>query len=1062
MVYRPSPECFDAAASASGGRLTADEINAAFQKVADHADKLKRDGNPVGRAEKLSAFAAREGERARVAAALQRRHAALNILARDRLTATLDGHMAAGLSPQKSLLAIMEGTSRAVEGGRASVDALKNAYEGRYVGELFSRIQAERPHVLDALNDTKLDADVVREMAELKEGGTPGRTGNEDARYLARVYADFADLSRADLNRLGASIGKLDGWAGAQIHDDLKMLRAGKDAWTQAVMPLLDVERSFPDATPEEVDGILADMFDTLISGIPNKVSAREQGQRVNPANLAKSLGKSRVLHFRDADSALAYRDQFGYGDTVSGMVGHLRRSARMAAVMETFGPNPENMLNSLAAGMQRRLAHDPAFLPDVPTEKRLAMKDELSTDAGALRNALDIATGLASRPVNMTAATISSNIRAGQSAAKLGGMVISAALDVPTQATAGMFRGNGYFNTLFQQLDGIRRGRPKGEQAELSYLWGEGFDGMLGHIVAPAAAQDSPVGSVSKLLEKFFRLTGQTWWTDVNRATAARITAAEMGVRAKVAHADLPDAYKHVLGLNGIDAARWEAIRQAQFRVVDGRAYITPDRIRDLPDDVVRPLVQDRLATADASLEARRALRRMTDKQEAEWLGNRRKKLDEWTALADARMESMKAGRQIRSEIEQQLAQRRIDLEKAQIEEARTEIELLAAARESDAGEYVGRMLREARQRTNTDALEEKGAALIERVSRADFRGGQELGRRYQRTRTRISNLRKEIATIEREANKADATAGDRMQKQFDARLAELNDFADRAYTREQARADAAARDEAEHPQRIADILDDGRRDLEMSVRRFVADETNYGILEADAASNRFVTRGMRPGTFGGEAIRFVTQFKQFPTVFTQRVLGRAFYGQRSGASAVEKGAHIGALLAGMTITGYMVMTAKDMMRGYWPPRDPSDPKTWMAAMMQSGAAGLYSDFLFSETNRFGGGLISTIAGPTIGNAADLLELGNETAHAGIYSAFGEDESFPAARALNLLVSNTPDASLFYVRPALDYLFLNSFREALSPGYMKRQEASRQRDYGQGTMPFLGDRRAF
>ena len=36
-------------------------------------------------------------------------------------------------------------------------------------------------------------------------------------------------------------------------------------------------------------------------------------GQRVNPANLAKSLGKSRVLHFHDAAAALSYRDQFGY-----------------------------------------------------------------------------------------------------------------------------------------------------------------------------------------------------------------------------------------------------------------------------------------------------------------------------------------------------------------------------------------------------------------------------------------------------------------------------------------------------------------------------------------------------------------------------------------------------------------------------------------------------------------------------------------------------------------------------------------------------------------------------
>ena len=43
-------------------------------------------------------------------------------------------------------------------------------------------------------------------------------------------------------------------------------------------------------------------------------------------------VGKSRVLHFKDADSALAYRSEFGYGNTVSGIFSHLRRSARLAA----------------------------------------------------------------------------------------------------------------------------------------------------------------------------------------------------------------------------------------------------------------------------------------------------------------------------------------------------------------------------------------------------------------------------------------------------------------------------------------------------------------------------------------------------------------------------------------------------------------------------------------------------------------------------------------------------------------------------------------------------------
>jgi hypothetical protein len=144
-------------------------------------------------------------------------------------------------------------------------------------------------------------------------------------------------MARKDLNRLGASIGKLDGWSGTQTHDDIKMLAAGKEAWVRDIIPRLNMERTFPDASPDEIAGILGDMFDTIITGVTKKVSAAEKGQRVNPANLARSLGKSRVLHFKDSENALAYREQYGHGNTVSGMIGHFRRSAQLGAVMQAL-----------------------------------------------------------------------------------------------------------------------------------------------------------------------------------------------------------------------------------------------------------------------------------------------------------------------------------------------------------------------------------------------------------------------------------------------------------------------------------------------------------------------------------------------------------------------------------------------------------------------------------------------------------------------------------------------------------------------------------------------------
>lgn len=843
MKIRPKigPDCYAAVNAASGERLNKEAIDAAFQRLYDYRESLKASGNIDGMADKLKKFAEREAERTKVAAAMQKRHAALNILVRDRLNQSVDSLMAQGLTPRKAILAVLEGTQRGVEGGRNSVAALNGAYEARYVGGMMSELAANKPHMLHTLADPKMDADILREMGELREGGKPGITGNADAKYAAKLFASYAEMSRTDLNRLGASIGKLDGWAGAQTHDDVKMIQAGKDRWVASVASKLDIARTFPDvSSADEIAEALSGVYDTIVTGMPNKATAREKGARVNPANLAKSLGKSRVLHFKDADAALAYREEFGYGNTVSGIASHLRNAARMAANMEALGPNPEIMFNSLVDGVARKIRNNPNLSP---TQKDAKLSGLMGGGEGQLRNSFDTTTGLVSRPVNVTAAKIGSDIRAVESMAKLGGAVFSSVSDNVTAAMASMFRGSGFVKGLTSQIDGMMRGRPKGEQAEIAYMIGEGFDGILGHIVAPAAAQDGPVGRLSRLQEKFFKWNGLTWWTDVQRATAGRVISAEMGMRAKTAFADLPANYRHVLGLHGIAEKQWDAIRKVQGRESNGKFYITPDRIRELSDE--------------------------------------------------------------------------------------------------------------------------------------DVAGLGKTG-------------------------------------------------------------------------------DDARRNLELAVLRFFADETSYGIVEVDNSTRRMMMQGTRPGTFAGESLRFVAQFKGFPMAFTNRVVGRAFYGHRKGAGALERTAHIGTLLAGMTVAGYMAMTMKDLMKGYWPPRDPSDPATWAAAFVQGGAAGIYGDYLFAQTNRFGGGPLETLAGPTIGAGADAIEIFLAARDVAIGKATGDEANFPAARALTLATNNTPFANLFYVRPALDYLFLNSMREAASPGYLRKQEKRRMSDYGQSKAPML------
>ncbi|NLS19909.1 hypothetical protein HGP16_25555 [Rhizobium sp. P40RR-XXII] len=837
-----------AAAKAVGGELSDRELAAAYRAAREEREKLRAAGITDNVEDRIKARAEDIAERTKIAAALQKRHTALNILARDRLDQTIKAFKAAGLSPRDSILAIMEGSQQGVEGARDSVFASRLGYEARYVGAMMSEIQKDRPYLVHALADKRLSDDVFREMGEIREGGQPGITGNEDAKYLAGVFAKHLEASRTELNKFGASIGKLDGWAGAQVHDDLKMIQAGKDAWISRTAPLLDLNRTFPDASsPEEVKQILGDIYDTIITGVPNKATAKEKGQRVNPANLAKSLGKTRVLHFKDAENAIAYRDVFGYGNSIYGIMAHQRRAASMAAQMDVFGPNPEIMFNSLVEAEKRKLRDDPNLDP----EAKVKAIQKLTTDAGPLKGAFDVMSGIISRPGNVKAAKIGSDIRAVQSMAKLGAAVLTAMpTDVVGAAQAAMFRGSGFWNGMVHQMDGIFRGRPKGEQAEIAYLFGEGFDSMVGEIISHGLANDGPVGKMSKLTEQFFKWSGLNWWTDVGRSVVGRTVAAEIGMRAENEFKDLPANFAHVLGLHGIDETRWNAIRRASKREINGQSYITPDAIQDLPDEAVAPLVADRLATA------------------------------------------------------------------------------------------------------KTDA-------------------------------------------------------------------------------------------------RKAEILNDGRRELQLALLRYVADETNYAIVETDAASRRITSWGQRPGTFAGEAARFIMQFKGFPVAFSQRILGRALFGGR-GATKYERimnnAPHIGALIAGLTVAGYMAMTMKDAVKGYWPPRNPMDPKVIVAALTQGGALGIYGDFLFGQNNRFGSGAFETFSGPFIGTLSDMLKIPMKARDAAIE---GKTPQL-AGDVLNLALQNTPYINLSYVRPALDVLFLNALRNWASPGYTNRMQRQRLKDYGQ------------
>jgi hypothetical protein len=240
-------------------------------------------------------------------------------------------------------------------------------------------------------------------------------------------------------------------------------------------------------------------------------------------------------------------------------------------------------------------------------------------------------------------------------------------------------------------------------------------------------------------------------------------------------------------------------------------------------------------------------------------------------------------------------------------------------------------------------------------------------------------------------------------------------------------------------------EIADDRVRE---SIFALIMTETDSAVPSPGARERSILRRGYRPGTFAGEAIRTLTQFKSFGITAVARNLGRHVYGYgaKSKREAFTSGRSIQGLanvIVGTTVLGYFAMQAKELVKGREP--RPATPETLIAAMLQGGGLGIYGDFLFGEANRFGGGTLETIAGPGVSAMTDAIDLLQRTR--GVVTGGDEDLSGDAIR---LLKSNLPFANLFYTQQALDYLVWYQLQETLNPGYLRRMERRTERENDQ------------
>ena len=596
-------DCIDALKKSSD--ISTTEAAQIVDDMLERKARLEADGKLVNGEEDLAAATREDFDAARMEAALRRRQEALTIKRRAQLEDFIAASKADGFSFMDALQAKLIGSTKRLFGARQSIDANRasifdtfiNQFESG-VADIGSKYGLSKKEIFSLMaKDTEFRAQFAQERMD------PGTVKDGKVRDLVDLYDRLSEEIRIRQNRAGANIARLEGRL-PQSHDQLKMLDkslGGKEAWVEFVEGGLDAERSFPGKTKAEVREILNNVFDTIVMNRERTFGEVEVPAVRTPRNMASSLGEHRVLHFKDASSYLKYMDKYGRSNLWEAVMGEIDGAARRLSLMETLGPNPEHMLRTLLENEKSsiRLAVEQGTLSAEAGKKQI---DELTKAyssgryaSGDLANWFAVLTGETLSPVDVGVAKAFGIARSFQSLGKLGAATLSAVADLFTKAMSMRTNGANFFEAHGMALTDVLRTFTPKDKRLLNDL-GFYFELENGTLIHRFDQADTLPGFTTALLNKFFKYSGLTGWTEKQKATMAQWLSNILGDSNKLKYADLNPDVRAMLKYHGFGEQKWDIFRKHMVQEFGGKKYFNPALARNLTDEQIGGLLPEHL----------------------------------------------------------------------------------------------------------------------------------------------------------------------------------------------------------------------------------------------------------------------------------------------------------------------------------------------------------------------------------------------------------------------------------------------------------------------------------
>lgn len=272
-------------------------------------------------------------------AAKRRHRIAMGILAHDRMRSYIDAQVAAGYD-KDGLSALSRMLTSEADGKNnvTSVEGLAQGIESTASTFMTRSWNVAGGKFLNLLRDKIAEATLVRAL----HGDTTVPKAFRDA---ADDFHMVAERLRQRFNAAGGDVGRMENWGMPHSWSRARLLKVGRQAWTDGMLPLLDrskyVHEDGQTYTDAELRGLLDEAWRSVVTEGANKVLGGEA--KVGRGIKANRNSAERQIHLRDAQAYTQAAQAFSERGVMDAMMGHIRRMARDIALIEQFGPNADH-----------------------------------------------------------------------------------------------------------------------------------------------------------------------------------------------------------------------------------------------------------------------------------------------------------------------------------------------------------------------------------------------------------------------------------------------------------------------------------------------------------------------------------------------------------------------------------------------------------------------------------------------------------------------------------------------------------------------------------------------